>query len=118
MSAWSEQLVSRFSASLRARREQLGLRVQDLADRTTEMGHPVSRSAITDYELGRRKDRLMLGDALALAEVLDLPLIDILADAGTPDERTENRISRDRDAIHERGREAAISKIVGLMRES
>lgn len=118
MSAWSEQLVTRMAATLRARRTQLGLSVQQVADRTADLGHPLNRSTLSDLENGRRKDRLMIGDALALAEVLDLPLIGILADAGTPDGHTYNRISRDRDAIHERGRGAAISKIVGLMRES
>lgn len=74
MSAWSEQLVSRFAAQIRKRRQQLGMSAQQVADRTQDLGHPVSRTAIADYELGRRKDRLMLVDALALAEALRIPL--------------------------------------------
>lgn len=78
MSEWSEQLVSRFAAQLRERRTKLDLSAQQLADRTEEMGHPVSRTAIADFELGRRKDRLMLGDALVLAEALRMPLAAML----------------------------------------
>lgn len=74
MSEWSEHLVSNFAKAARNRREELGLKVQDVADRTAELGHPISRSAITDYELSRRKDRLMLGDALVLAEALQTTL--------------------------------------------
>lgn len=78
MSAWSEQLVSRFAASLRSHRVRLGLSAQDVADRTEQLGHPVSRTAIADFELGRRKDRLMLGDAVALADALRMPLAMLL----------------------------------------
>lgn len=78
MSEWSEQLVSRFAARLRERRTDLRLSAQDLADRTEKLGHPVSRTAIADFELGRRKDRLMLGDALALAEALRMPFAALL----------------------------------------
>lgn len=78
MSVWSEQLIARFGKSLRARRDHLGLKAQDVSDRTEALGHPVSRTAITDYELGRRKDRLMIGDALVLAEALNMPLAGLL----------------------------------------
>lgn len=78
MSEWSEQLVTRMAATLRARRTQLGLSVQQVADRTADLGHPLNRSTLSDLENGRRKDRLMIGDALALAEVLRIPLGQLL----------------------------------------
>lgn len=74
MSEWSETLVSSFAASIRKRRQELDLRAQDVADRTAALGHPLNRYVISDLENGRRKDRLMIGDALVIAEALRVPL--------------------------------------------
>lgn len=78
MSEWSEATVARFAASMRKRRRQLGLSAQQLADRTKELGHPVNRSSIAGWENGTRGDRLLLGDALVLAEALNTPLAALL----------------------------------------
>lgn len=78
MSQWSEDLIARFAASMRARRQQLGLSAQEVADRTEAMGHPIGRSAIAAWENASRGDRMMLGDALVLAEALRIPLGNLL----------------------------------------
>ena len=78
MSEWSESLVSRFSAAMRARRKELELSVQDVANRTVELGHPISRSTLSGLENNRNKDRLTLPDALVIAEVLHVPMLYLL----------------------------------------
>lgn len=74
MSEWSEELAARFGATIKERRKILGITAVELSARTKALGHTVSRSAIADFELGRRKDRVMIGDALVLAECLRIPL--------------------------------------------
>lgn len=74
MSQWSEELVSRFAAAVRSRRRALGISAQELADRTAALGHPVTRSAIAAWENNARGDRLMIGDAMILAEALNIPI--------------------------------------------
>lgn len=78
MSEWSETTVSRFSAAMRARRKELDLSVQDVANRTKELGHPISRSTLSGLENNRNKDRLTLPDALVIAEVLRVPMLYLL----------------------------------------
>lgn len=78
MSEWSESLVSRFSAAMRARRKELDLSVQDVANRTKELGHSISRSTLSGLENNRNKDRLTLPDALVIAEVLRVPMLYLL----------------------------------------
>lgn len=78
MSQWSEELVSRFARAIRARRKALGLSAQDVADRTSELGHPIGRSAIAAWENNSRGDRIMLADALVLAEALNMPVAGLL----------------------------------------
>lgn len=88
MSEWSESLVTRIAGAIRTRRQQLGLSVQEVADRTAELGHPLNRSTLSDLENGRRKDRLLIGDALALAHVLRMP-VGALLYPNLPDGRVE-----------------------------
>lgn len=78
MSEWSETTVARFASSMRKRRQALGLSAQQLADRTAEMGHPINRSSIAGWENGTRGDRLLLTDALVLADALRFPLSALL----------------------------------------
>lgn len=74
MSSWSEELVTRIAKKVRERRSELHLSAQEVADRSKALGHPISRSAISDLENSRRKDRLLIGDAVILAEALSIPL--------------------------------------------
>lgn len=74
MSEWSEELAERFGKTVQHYRKKFGLTQQELADETVKIGHGVTRSALADYELGRRKDRLPIGDALAISYALGVPL--------------------------------------------
>lgn len=70
VSTWGEDTVQRAATEIRRRRTQLGLSAQALADRTTELGHTVSRTTISDLELGRRGERLLVTDLIVLAAAL------------------------------------------------
>lgn len=70
MTQWALDTVNRIAAEIRRRRQQMGLSAQALSDRTTELGHTVSRATISDLETGRRGERLLLPDLLALAAAL------------------------------------------------
>lgn len=99
MSEWADELVATFAASMKKRRDELGLSAQRLADRTAELGHPVNRSVIAALESGRR-NRLLVPDALALAEALNTSLATLLYPA-MPDglvEQTPGRFMRSWDA--------------------
>lgn len=84
MSEWANELVNTFAASMKKRRDELGLSAQKLADRTAELGHPVNRSVVAALESGRR-NRLLLPDALVIAEALSTSLATLLY-PGMPDE--------------------------------
>lgn len=70
VSTWGEDTVQRAATEIRRRRTQLGLSAQTLSDRTAELGHPVSRTTISDLELGRRGERLLVPDLIVLAAAL------------------------------------------------
>lgn len=80
MSTWSNDLVKKFSKAMRARRKALSWSVQDLSDKTDELGHPISRSTLSGLENNRNKDRLNLPDVIVVCEALDLPLRAFLFD--------------------------------------
>lgn len=66
-----------------ARAEQ-GLRQSDVAQRATELGHPLDRGTVAKIERGER--RVTVDDAAAFAEVLGVPLGYLL---GAEEETTE-----------------------------
>ena len=83
MSDWADTLVEVFAESVRKRRDELGLSAQKLADRTAAIGHPVSRAVISDLET-KRRNRLLLPDALVIAEALNTSIATLLY-PGMPD---------------------------------
>lgn len=87
MSEWANELVATFAESMKKRRDELGLSAQKLADRTAELGHPVNRSVVAALETGRR-NRLLLPDALVIAEALNTSLATLLY-PGMPDGAVE-----------------------------
>lgn len=59
---------------VRTYRERLGLRQEDLAERTAQLGHPLSRVTLAKIEAGgSRADNATLDDVLVLAAALDVP---------------------------------------------
>jgi transcriptional regulator with XRE-family HTH domain len=62
------------SERVRHYRERQGLRQEDVAQRTAELGHPINRVSIAKIEKGgTRADNLPLVDLLTLAAALNVP---------------------------------------------
>jgi len=60
--------------TVRTYRERAGLRQDDLAERTAQLGHPMSRVTLAKIEAGgTRADNATLDDVLVLAAALDVP---------------------------------------------
>ncbi|MBY6438245.1 helix-turn-helix transcriptional regulator [Rhodococcus kroppenstedtii] len=68
---WSQDIVERVGGEVRRLRGASvpPLSAQALADRTSALGHPISRAVISDLETGRRKG-LDVSDLLALSAAL------------------------------------------------
>lgn len=112
---WGSDIANVIATAVKAKRKELGMSAQQLADRTEELGNPVSRTAIADYELGRRKDRLMLGDALILLHILGLDLTTILAGSTLPDGnplRAGEEAKRSRHAAREQATKAIAENLM------
>lgn len=65
---WSEREAQRIAGAVRERRKPRS--AQWLADRTAELGFPMSRALITDIELGRRR-YVTTSELIVLAAALD-----------------------------------------------
>ncbi|MCV6963947.1 helix-turn-helix domain-containing protein [Mycobacterium intermedium] len=75
MAQWVEDLHERVAAAVRDARR--GHSAQWLADETARLGYPISRSAIANYENGRKKT-LDIAELLVLAAALDVPPVMLL----------------------------------------
>lgn len=83
MSDWATATYERFGRALKHWRGVRGMSAQQLSDRTTELGYPVSRGVIANWESGR-KAALDICELIILAEALgvDPPVLlypDLLA---------------------------------------
>lgn len=54
------------------KKHRAGRSAQEIADRTAELGYPISRAQIANYESGRKKN-LDVAELLILAAALDVP---------------------------------------------
>lgn len=75
MSQWDTALHTRIAAAIKAQRK--GSSAQQLADRTAELGYPISRAQIANYE-SRRKQGLDVAELLIIAAALDVPPLSLL----------------------------------------
>lgn len=66
---------ARIAAAIKQHRA--GRSAQDIADRTAELGYPISRTQIANYESGRKKN-LDIAELLILAAALDIPPLVLL----------------------------------------
>lgn len=71
-------------ANLSARRHELGLTAQEVADRTSHAMRPIGRSAVSEVERGAR--RVDVDDLVALAVALETSPIDLLTPLTTASE--------------------------------
>ncbi|OFE08209.1 hypothetical protein [Rhodococcus sp. 1139] len=74
-SEWAEQTVERIAQTIRTVRGERS--TQWLADRTAELGHPISRVAISNLEVGR-KSGLDVTDLIVLASALNVPPLQLI----------------------------------------
>lgn len=74
MTSWAEGVSKLIAENLKALRKRADLSAAEVSKRTADMGHPISRSVISDFESGRKKN-ISVPDFLVLAYALDaLPL--------------------------------------------
>jgi transcriptional regulator with XRE-family HTH domain len=70
---WELNLAERIGEAVQARRKALGLTAQQLAERTAELGYPITRVAISKIEGNKRAGKFDVAEWLVLAEALDIP---------------------------------------------
>ncbi|MCW1820793.1 MULTISPECIES: helix-turn-helix domain-containing protein [Mycolicibacterium] len=68
--SWSENQTARIGREVRRLRDARGWSAQRLADRTRELGYQVTRTVISDVEIGRRQ-QLSVAEMTVLARALD-----------------------------------------------
>lgn len=75
---WERELTAQIGRAVDARRKELGLSAQAVSDRTAELGHEISRTAIADYSNENRRRRVSVADLLVLARALEIPPLRLL----------------------------------------
>lgn len=70
--AWATSISNRIGEAVRLRRQELGLSAQGVADRTVELGYPITRATISKIENGNRGGKVEVAELLVLAEVLEV----------------------------------------------
>ncbi|MFB7614252.1 helix-turn-helix domain-containing protein [Kitasatospora sp. NPDC056181] len=69
---WATQITKAVIAEVQKLRKELGMTARDLADACEELGHPIPRNVIANWESGRRLT-LTVPEVLVLAQALDTP---------------------------------------------
>jgi len=86
---WGERFTRTVVAGIKAYREQREWKVQELADRCTELGYPMRRTTLSNLESGLRKS-ITLHELLIIAVALGVPPV-MLVFPGLPTEPVEYR---------------------------
>jgi transcriptional regulator with XRE-family HTH domain len=71
--AWQLELSARVGKAVKMRRNALKLTAQQLAQRTAEIGYPVTRVTISKIESNVRAGKLDVAEWLVLAQALEIP---------------------------------------------
>ena len=71
MTTWSDETARRIGTAIKEARGN-SRTAQWVADRTQELGHPISRTAISEYETGKRKT-MPVSDLVVVARALNVP---------------------------------------------
>lgn len=82
--AWELDLAQRVGEAVQARRKALKMTAQRLAERTAELGYPITRVAISKIESNKRAGKLDVAELIVLAKGLEMPPI-LLLYPGFPD---------------------------------
>ncbi|WP_123959648.1 hypothetical protein [Corynebacterium pseudopelargi] len=99
---WGKHLIASVGKNIDFRRTALGLSAQAVADRTAELGHPISRSTVAGISSTNRASKLSVADWLVIAAALDCAPIDLLI-GGTPGGEVEVIPGRVMPAARARG---------------
>jgi transcriptional regulator with XRE-family HTH domain len=70
---WQKDMAARVGSAVRRRRGDLGMTAAALADRTRELGYPISRVAIGKLENNHREGKFDLAELTVLAAALGIP---------------------------------------------
>lgn len=73
---WGKAVTRRVAAEIKRRRGKNT--VQWVADRTAELGYPVSRSRISDLEAGKRGGLIGVAELMIIAEALQVSPVELL----------------------------------------
>lgn len=84
---WAGELHKRVALAVKHARERQGISAQQLADTTANLGYPITRNTLTNYENGR-KQSLDVAELVVLAIALEVPPIMLLF-GGHPDDPIE-----------------------------
>jgi len=76
MTQWSDDVNRRIAGAVRAARGE-ELSAQDLADRTKELGHHITRDTIANLESGRKKS-IDIAELIILAKALGIAPISLI----------------------------------------
>lgn len=83
---------------MQARRKELGLTASALAERTAELGYPVSRVAIGKIETGHREGKLDLAELVVLGAALRIPPV-MMVYPDLPDGQVELLPGREKSSV-------------------
>lgn len=70
---WELDLAARIGGAVQARRKALRLTAQQLAERTAELGYPITRVAISKIEGNKRAGKFDVAELLVLGQALEIP---------------------------------------------
>lgn len=96
--AWELKLAGQFGLAVQARRKALKMTAQQLAERTAELGYPITRVAISKIEGNARAGKLGVAELLVLAAALDIPPVLLLAPGFPTNGQVETRPGYDVDS--------------------
>ena len=88
--AWEMRVADRVGRAVQKRRKAQGWTGVELAERTAELGYPITRVAISKIERNSREGKLDVAELLVLAEALGIAPVLLLA-PDFPDGEVETR---------------------------
>ncbi|MER5776844.1 helix-turn-helix transcriptional regulator [Streptomyces sp. NPDC002039] len=78
---WPARLARTMAAEVRRFRQVRGMSAQQLADRCAELGMPIARSVLANFESGRRPT-LSVAELLVIAQALRVPPVALIVPVG------------------------------------
>ncbi len=75
---WELDLAGQVGRAVAARRKRLGLTAVGVAERTKELGYPITRVAISKIENNARAGKIDVAELLVLATALEIPPVLLL----------------------------------------